>query len=192
MICWRDQRGERELRMKTLVPEKEVDELLRLLCSLSSHRRQHGQGADLLVHSLKCAAAARRDGADDEMVAAALLHDIGHAFCPVDDEFGELPDRDAEHAFLGQRYLELRLPARVAWLVGGHVKAKRYLLRGTVGRVAQSVMSDTEAREFERDPDHLELCRLREWDWTCDGSVVEFGCPDDHRPLLLRLCASRR
>ena len=37
---------------------------------------------DLLEHSLQSATRAHRDGADEELVVVALLHDIGEVLCP--------------------------------------------------------------------------------------------------------------
>jgi HD domain len=40
--------------------------------------RRYGESITQLEHALQCAALARRNRADDEVVVAALLHDIGH------------------------------------------------------------------------------------------------------------------
>ena len=56
----------------------------RLLSALSQLR--HGLGGyqiDRLMHSLRSAARAEADGADDEWVVAALLHDIGDYLAPM-------------------------------------------------------------------------------------------------------------
>jgi predicted HD phosphohydrolase len=46
-------------------------------------RRAYGESITQLEHALQCAALARHDRADDEIVVAALLHDVGHL---VEDE----------------------------------------------------------------------------------------------------------
>ena len=56
----------------------------RLLSALS--QLKHGLGGyqiDRLTHSLQSAARAEADGADDEWVVAALLHDIGDDLAPM-------------------------------------------------------------------------------------------------------------
>jgi predicted HD phosphohydrolase len=61
------------------------------------------------------------DGADDELVLAAALHDLAHS--PLFDETAAL-----RHDETAQRWLTARFGARVGWLAGQHVAAKRYLV----------------------------------------------------------------
>jgi predicted HD phosphohydrolase len=74
---------------------------------------------DELDHALQSAARAVDDGADDELVLAAALHDIGHS--PL------LAGRSAAHDRVALAWLTPRFGARVGWLAGAHVAAKRYL-----------------------------------------------------------------
>lgn len=71
-------------------------------------------------HALQAAARAMDDGADDELVLAAALHDIGHS--PL---LGG-PGVD-DHSGLAAAWLSERFGDRVAWLAGAHVAAKRHL-----------------------------------------------------------------
>jgi predicted HD phosphohydrolase len=73
---------------------------------------------DELDHALQSAARAMADGADDELVLAAALHDIAHS--PL------LPAGPA-HDLLAREWLTPRYGQRVGWLAGAHVAAKRYL-----------------------------------------------------------------
>lgn len=66
---------------------------------------------DELTHALQAAARAVDDGADDELVLAAALHDLGHS--PLCSGRPDGPGHDR----LAQR-----------WLAGAHVAAKRYLV----------------------------------------------------------------
>jgi predicted HD phosphohydrolase len=76
---------------------------------------------DELDHALQSAARAIEDHADDELVLAAALHDLGHS--PL---FGEVPTR--EHDVAAREWLTPRFGVRVGWLAGAHVAAKRYLV----------------------------------------------------------------
>lgn len=76
------------------------------------------ESVDELDHALQCAARAMEDGADDELVLAAALHDIAHS--PL------LPAGPA-HDAVARDWLTPRFGARVGWLAGAHVAAKRYL-----------------------------------------------------------------
>lgn len=71
-------------------------------------------------HALQCAARALDDDADDELVLAAALHDIGHS--PLLGGPGV-----ADHSKLAGDWLRPRFGERVAWLAGAHVAAKRHL-----------------------------------------------------------------
>ena len=63
-----------------------ADSLLGLLKSMQGPT--FGYQVDRYEHSLQTATRALRDGADEEMVVAALLHDIGDALAP--DNHSEL------------------------------------------------------------------------------------------------------
>jgi predicted HD phosphohydrolase len=75
---------------------------------------------DELDHALQAAARAIDDGADDELVLATALHDVGHS--PL---FGEVAA--ARHDRVAKDWLTPRFGERVGWLAGAHVAAKRYL-----------------------------------------------------------------
>lgn len=75
---------------------------------------------DELDHALQSAARAIDAGADDELVLAAALHDIGHS--PL------VAGHDHGHDRAAQDWLTPRFGARVGWLAGAHVAAKRYLV----------------------------------------------------------------
>jgi predicted HD phosphohydrolase len=74
---------------------------------------------DELDHALQSAARAIDDGADDELVLAAALHDIGHS--PL------LAGDSGAHDRVARSWLTPRFGVRVGWLAGAHVAAKRYL-----------------------------------------------------------------
>lgn len=55
----------------------------RLLHAVTALKKSYpGEQVDRYVHSLQSATRAHRDGQDEEMVVAALLHDIGDMHCP--------------------------------------------------------------------------------------------------------------
>ena len=76
---------------------------------------------DELDHALQAAARATEDGADDELVLATALHDLGHS--PL---FGD--DWKQHHDTIARSWLTPRFGERVGWLAGAHVAAKRYLV----------------------------------------------------------------
>lgn len=80
-----------------------------------------GEPVDQFAHAMQAAALAERSGADDELVLAAALHDIGRA-APVARAFPG-PHEESGAAF-ARRYVG----ERVAWVIARHVPAKRYLV----------------------------------------------------------------
>ena len=95
---------------------------------------------DDLDHALQSAARALDDGADDELVLAAALHDLAHS--PLCD----LPNRDC-HDVAAQDWLTQRYGARVGWLAGAHVAAKRYLAATEPGYA--DALSPTSVRSLQ-------------------------------------------
>jgi phosphonate degradation associated HDIG domain protein len=129
-----------------------------------------------LEHALQAAHLATEDGAPPRLVAAALLHDIGHLLVPTEDN-AALPPRLHRHEHVGPRFLASLLQLDVAELVGLHVLAKRYLcavepayLTGLSLASLRSLLrqggplSDADARAFERNPRYREAVALRRWD----------------------------
>ena len=87
-----------------------------------------GEPISQLEHVLQTADQARSSGCAEEVVLAALLHDIGHLLdpkAPQMDGFGT-----QNHAAVGAAFLQkLGFSSRTQALVRAHVDAKRYLCR---------------------------------------------------------------
>jgi predicted HD phosphohydrolase len=135
-----------------------------------------------LEHALQCAALARRERADDEVVLAALLHDIGHLVRRTPDE------PEGHHGHEGASLLHPCVPVRVAWLVEHHVVAKRYLCTVNpryAGRLspasvrslaAQGAVLDPEQQlALETQPWFGDAVRIRRWD--DDAKVIDAVTP---------------
>lgn len=96
-----------------------VDELEAILISLDGIWDE--EAVDELAHALQAGYLARADHADDELVLASVLHDIGRS--PL---LG--PAQDHRHDAVARHWLAPRFGERVGWLAGSHVAAKRYLV----------------------------------------------------------------
>src|ERR1700749_1696905 len=101
-----------------------------------------GEAVDQRQHALQCAGHAVAAGSDDELVLAAALHDIGRAE-PVRAEFPGLP-----HEAAGEALARDRVGEEVAWLIGQHVPAKRYLV--AVDEAYFGQLSPASVRSLER------------------------------------------
>ena len=129
----------------------------------------YDEPVDQLSHALQTAGNAIAAGADDELVLASALHDIGRA--PAIGRFFKLPHEDAAAEFL-KRFM----PERVVWLVRAHVDAKRYLVyaenwdKALSGRSKETLiaqggaMEAPEAEAFLRHPWARDAIALRRWD----------------------------
>jgi len=161
----------------------------------------YGEGVSQLEHALQCAQLAQAAGADDALVAAALLHDYGHFF-EGRGEAAERDGHDARHEVHGARALKRWFGAEVAGPVALHVAAKRYLCAAEPGYEAAlspasrlslalqgGAFTSSECRRFERGRFAAEAVQLRRWD--DEAKVVGRPTPglEAYWPLLNRLAA---
>ncbi|MDO9113698.1 MAG: HD domain-containing protein [Polaromonas sp.] len=84
-----------------------------------------GEAINQLQHALQCAHLAERSGAPPALVAAALLHDLGHLL--VQREPAKEAGVDDLHQFLALPFLRGAFPDAVLEPIRMHVDAKRYL-----------------------------------------------------------------
>ena len=135
-----------------------------------------GESVTMSQHMLQGAVLAEREGASDELVAAALLHDIGH----YTSEFGPYSPDDTEdnhHDEAGAKVLEHFFPPVITECVRLHVAAKRYLCatdKTYYGKLSEAsrhtlalqggAMDETEVAAFRRNPFYAEAVRVRIWD----------------------------
>ena len=77
-------------------------------------------------HALQCALLAEEANETPEMIAAALLHDIGHMLHDLGEGFAD-KKIDDDHENIGMAYLKDRVSSKVYQPIALHVQAKRYL-----------------------------------------------------------------
>jgi phosphonate degradation associated HDIG domain protein len=128
-----------------------------------------------LEHALQTAALAEEHGASDSLIAAALLHDLGHmvaAPARVDPK-----STDDLHQFRALPLLRAEFPDSVTEPIRLHVDAKRYLCAIDARylsnlspvsvnslRLQGGVFSTAEADRFSALPYALDGVSLRRWD----------------------------
>jgi [1-hydroxy-2-(trimethylamino)ethyl]phosphonate dioxygenase len=146
---------------------------------LFEHRGQSsyfGEQVSQLEHALQCAYLASQEGAPSELVAAALLHDIGHLLHEHGEDAADRGD-DTQHERRGEVWLSSRFSPGVTHPIGLHVAAKRYLCATNPAYLSKlspasvqslelqgGAMSVEEVRGFEADPFGKAAVRLRLWD----------------------------
>jgi phosphonate degradation associated HDIG domain protein len=156
-----------------------------------------GEPVTQLQHALQAAHLAEHDGADGELIAAALLHDFGHLI--ADDE-SMSATIDARHEQLGAEWLSSHFPEAVWMPVRLHVAAKRYLCATNpsyLGRLSAASlhslrlqggpMSAGEVDDFERSAFWRSALRLRLWDEEAKDPNFEATGLERYRELLSTL-----
>ncbi|WP_430451477.1 HD domain-containing protein [Rhodopirellula europaea] len=155
---------------------------------LFQYMDQHGQSfydesVTQLQHGLQAAFLARTNGATDEQVTAALLHDIGHFLMDEHDAQGDFLQEDWCHETVGADLLEPFFPTVIIESIRQHVPAKRYLCAvdphyhdGLSQASKRSLdlqggkFTPEEVAEFEKHPHHETVVLVRRWD---DGAKIE-------------------
>jgi gamma-butyrobetaine dioxygenase len=135
-----------------------------------------GEAVTQASHMLQAAALAEQAGATPALVAAALLHDVGH-FTGTITGRDLMRGTDNRHSEQGANWLAQWLGPEVTEPVRLHVAAKRYLCAVepsyferlspasvyTLG-VQGGPMADDELAAFEAKPFAEDACQVRRWD----------------------------
>ena len=140
------------------------------------HEQYSGEPVTQLQHALQAATLAEAEGADDELVTAALLHDLGHL---VHDHGASptLRGLDDLHQFVAIPFLRGVFSERVLGAIQAHVDAKRYLCATRPGYQAAlsadsqrslllqgGVFDAAQAAAFIARPGAAEAVHVRLWD----------------------------
>jgi phosphonate degradation associated HDIG domain protein len=150
-------------------------------------------------HALQCAALAEAEGSPPELIAAALMHDLGHLV----HELGDDPARDGiddVHQFLALPFLRATFPDAVLEPIKLHVDAKRYLCAAESGywytlsfasqrslELQGGIYSPGDAERFIAQPHAPAAVKLRRWD--DHAKVPGLATPDlAHFAAILERC----
>lgn len=165
-----------------------------------------GEPVTIGEHMLQAAHFAQRDGHDDTVIVAALLHDIGHFTgeiigMPLPSGTMFLEDQtDRKHENAGAAVLEAFFPRLVVDCCRHHVAAKRYLCAREAGyfdilseasvhslNLQGGPMSDEEADAFEAHPHFNAIIAVRRYDEA--GKEAGMAVPPFSRylPMLERM-----
>lgn len=103
-----------------------IDELFDLMTQRGADEAYCGKPVTQTQHMLQAASLAEREGADGALIAAALLHDIGHLLNGDDTDTGDHP-HDRAHEYAAATRLRAHFSDAVVQPAALHVDAKRYL-----------------------------------------------------------------
>ena len=175
-----------------------VDEVFALLES-GGGAAYFGEPVTVLGHSLQAAWFVQSGGGEDTLVAAALLHDLGHLL-HTEGEDAATRGLDTRHEELGVAALGEHLPASVLDPIRLHVAAKRYLcfaesdyLPALSAASQESLalqggsMTDAEAKDFLALPHARQAIALRRVDDAAKIHELQVPGLDTYRPLIIGL-----
>jgi gamma-butyrobetaine dioxygenase len=174
-------------------------EIIAALFTNEGGQEYFGEAVTQSAHMLQAAALAEAADAPDNLVAAALLHDVGH-FKGILSGHDLIAGRDNRHEETGAAWLAHWLPPAVTEPVRLHVPAKRYLCAVDPDYMrklsAASVytlnvqggpMSADEARAFEKLAHAQDAVSVRRWDEAAKDPAAVTPEFDHFRPVLQRL-----
>ncbi len=152
-----------------------IDDIERLFAERGGEQYS-GEPVTQLEHALQSAALAEAEGADDALVTAALLHDLGHLL----HDFGESPTTrgiDDVHQYRALPFLRGLFDDAVLSPIKLHVDAKRYLCASRPDyyeslsadskrslALQGGIYSTEQAAAFIGQPGAQDAVRLRIWD----------------------------
>ena len=155
-----------------------------------------GEPVSVTEHGLQAAHFAQLEQAPQQLVIAALLHDIGHLVVECPDDIEEWTS-DAHHERVGSGWLAKRFGPEVFEPVRLHVPAKRYLCATREAylrrlspasvltlKLQGGVMSPDEISRFETEPFFKQAVRVREWDDQGKIAGLKTAALLEYRALL--------
>jgi gamma-butyrobetaine dioxygenase len=159
-------------------------------------RSYFGEAVSVSTHMLQAAVLAERAGAADALIAAALLHDVGHLLAVQNGS-------DDRHEETGAQWLAQWLPADVTEPIRLHVAAKRFLCATQPGyrellsaaslqslELQGGPMRAEEVRAFAHLPFAEDAVAVRRWDEAAKDPARPTPAFAHFEPLLQRLIAS--
>lgn len=154
----------------------DVVERIATLFAARGDNAYHGEKVSQTEHALQAAWAGEKDGASDALIAAALLHDIGHLLHDLGEDAAER-GIDDRHENGGAHWLARYFGPEVVEPVRLHVAAKRYLCAVDASYRAElspaselslqlqgGPMSESEVAHFAAGTYAQDAVALRRWD----------------------------
>jgi len=165
-----------ELMMSTfpLIKSERVDKILELLKDLDDddHNVAH---VTRFVHSLQTATRAYEDGADEETIVAALLHDVGDNVATIMSE---------DHSEIAARILRPFVSEKTHWVVQHHGIFQGYYYLHHFG-------SDRNLRDKFKSSPHYQDCVdfCHKYDQVAFDPNYEFKPLEFFEPMVRRIFA---
>jgi len=175
-----------------------IDELIALFEAYGVEK--YDENISQTEHAVQCALLAQLNNASDELVAAALLHDVGHLLQLQGNNGNADFSQDDLHENLGARFLSSTFGPQVTQPILFHVQAKRYLCSAIPSYQTElsegskrslelqgGPMSGDESAGFLQNEYFQDAVNIRTWDDLAKVENVISGQFADFVPLLKRV-----
>jgi len=175
-----------------------IDELIALFGTFGVEK--YDENISQAEHALQCALLAQQADATDELVAAALLHDVGHLLQLQSNKGKADFSFDDLHENLGANFLSSTFGPNVTQPIALHVQAKRYLCSVIPSYEAElsegsrrslelqgGPMGATELAEFSQSEYFEDAVNIRTWDDLAKVENIISAQFADFIPLLERV-----
>ena len=158
---------------------KDINEIISEIEAIYSRwgTSKYDEQVSQLEHAVQCAEFARQAGADDELIVATLLHDIGHLLELERREGNAVLTENDDHESTGAAFLARHFSSAVTAPIALHVEAKRFLCtteetyfgKLSLGSVRSlemqgGKMNAEEVERFAKHPARESAVALRRWD----------------------------
>ncbi|MBS74553.1 MULTISPECIES: phosphohydrolase [Burkholderiales] len=187
---------------------------IRALFDAYGSRAYGKEAVTQLEHALQTAHLGEAEGAEQELIVAAFLHDLGHLIglskqheegAPSSDDGSPFGTGDDLHQYVALPFLRPVLPSAVVDPIGLHVEAKRCLCaidptyRAKLSplsihtlKLQGGIYTKEEADSFQHRPFALDAMRLRRWDDAAKVPGVKTPPFEHYFSMLSKIYAQHR
>lgn len=189
---------------KQMLDKQRIDDVFALF-DLYGAEDYIGEPVSQLEHACQSAQLAENEGYDDEVILAALLHDIGH-LCAHTQHYERMEGFGIKsHEQIGADYLRRHgFSEKIAQLVENHVRAKRYLTfkypeyYHNLSEASKKTlafqggkMTENEAVAFENEELFATSIKMRTWDEKAKETNVPLPDMNKYKEMALRLFGNK-
>jgi phosphonate degradation associated HDIG domain protein len=175
-----------------------IEDIIALFATYGDEK--YDENVSQTEHALQCALLATQKNASDELVVAALLHDIGHLLQLRGNKGNADFSQNDLHENLGAKFLSSTFGPKVTQPIELHVQAKRYLCSAIPSYQTElsegskrsldlqgGPMSSAEITVFLQNEYFQLAVDLRTWDDLAKVENADSGQITDFVPLLERV-----
>ena len=154
-----------------------------------------GEKVTMSEHMIQTAMLAEKTNSTTDLVCSSLLHDYGHFILENPDNLIK-KNKDGKHEDIGYEFLKKYFKKDVLGPIKNHVKAKRYLARGSKYyellskaskislKLQGGIMNNEEAIIFEKDEFFKNSIKLRKFDEVAKIAGLKIKSINEYKNLL--------